>query len=164
MIPADIEEIHRAFIRLATPMVALTQHPPLVFFDHCTPRGFLVDLSSMFETDEEKSRAATYIKWMAAARDVQEAVMLVEATMALVPPAMVGSGDLSNLTIADGIDPQDVLNITIERPGEVYQWCHPIETLDGGSRRLNPEGYFNADGIAGYDRFRMLAENLTTRS
>lgn len=117
----------------------------------------VVSLDPLFGSAQGKEELVRVLRGLCIKKGATEIAMVSEATIAEVD-------DPENLpeTAADGIDPHDVVIITIEREGQYFTWIHKLETLEGGSRVVLPASEFIADfGL--YNRWVLLPGNVKER-
>lgn len=156
-VPAAVKILHDAFAQnAATVVAAFPQHAPLAFLEPGSPVGYVIDMTFMFTDPAGKQRAINMVRQLVRSKGYEEVCFIGEAS-----EIFTEEGETIPSSIQDAPDATDILAITIERPGALYCWNHPIAVADDGSRTMSAEYRYlrHTPGGMGQVSFLFLPEN-----
>ncbi len=153
-VPEHIARLHHKTVELAIQALAMGPHPPIVLFDPLTENSMLVDLAQCFGDGRQKEHAANALRQIAREHESKIAIFVVEAVEGMNPPGCGIPQSAEDCEIS-----RDILSITIEEPGSIYSWSHPMETQEGGAHTIQQQARFYVVKADDYSRFRLLPAN-----
>ncbi len=148
----SVHELHDRMLKAAAEIVRHEEHDPMVLIVEESGDQHLISLAPVFTDDEGKDKSVFAVRTICEKIGADRVLMISEAyETAYKPDGKMVEGSR-----------HEVLAITIEDPGVIHSWFHPINVLESGARTVAEDGRYIAGDITAdhYTRFLFLKTNI----